>query len=139
VERSTAVRDVSGRARAYGVEAVKVDGNDVEAVYGAAVAAVAALRRGEGPRLLECETYRMEPHCGIIPDERTPGERELWNPRDPVSLQAERLRAEGGITGSELEALEGTVRERVEAAVRFGERSPWPDPKVEPHTSWVQK
>ena len=139
VERSTAVRDVSGRARAYGVEAVKVDGNDVEAVYGAAVDAVAALRRGEGPRLLECETYRMEPHCGIIPDERAPGERELWNPRDPVSLQAERLRAEGGITGSELEALEGTVRERVEAAVRFGERSSWPDPKVEPHSSWVQK
>ncbi len=137
VERSTAVRDVSGRARAYGVEAVKVDGNDVQAVYGAALNAVDALRRGQGPRLLECETYRMEPHCGIIPDERTPGERELWNPRDPVSLQAERLLAEGGITGSELEALEGEVRERVDRAVQFAQHSPWPDPRAEPHSSWV--
>jgi TPP-dependent pyruvate/acetoin dehydrogenase alpha subunit len=137
VERSTAVRDVAGRARAYGVEAAKVDGNDVQSVYGAAAAAVAALRRGEGPRLLECETYRMEPHCGIIPDERTPGERELWNPRDPVSLQAERLVAEGAITGSELETLEAAARARLDRAVEFGRASPWPDPKAEPHASWV--
>jgi TPP-dependent pyruvate/acetoin dehydrogenase alpha subunit len=98
---------------------------------------VAALRRGEGPRLLECETYRMEPHCGIIPDERTPGERELWNPRDPVSLQAERLVAEGAITGSELETLEAAARARLDRAVEFGRASPWPDPKAEPHASWV--
>ncbi len=137
VERSTAVRDVAGRARAYGVEAVKVDGNDVQAVHGAALDAVDGLRRGQGPRLLECETYRMEPHCGIIPDERTPGERELWNPRDPVSLQAERLLAEGTLSGSELEALEAAVRERVERAVEFGRSGPWPDPLAEPHASWV--
>jgi TPP-dependent pyruvate/acetoin dehydrogenase alpha subunit len=137
VERSTAVRDVSGRARAYGVEARKVDGNDVQAVHEAAADAVAALRRGEGPRLLECETYRMEPHCGIIPDERAPGERELWNPRDPVSLQAERLLAEGVVSKADLEALERVVRERVDRAVEFGQSSPWPDPKAEPHSSWV--
>ena len=137
VERSTAVRDVVGRARAYGVQAEKVDGNDVEAVYTAAVSAVAALRGGEGPRLLECETYRVEPHCGIIPDERTPGERELWNPRDPVYLFAERLLGEGEITRADLEALEQVVRERLDRAVEFGTRSPWPDPKAEPHRTWV--
>jgi TPP-dependent pyruvate/acetoin dehydrogenase alpha subunit len=55
-----------------------------------------------------------------------------------VSLQAERLLAEGAITGSELEALEGAARERVDRAVEFGQRGPWPDPKAEPHSSWVQ-
>ena len=137
VERSTAVRDVVGRARAFGVRAEKVDGNDVEAVFQAATAAVAALRQSQGPRLLECETYRVEPHCGIIPDERTPGERELWNPRDPVSLFTGRLAGEGEITPSDLAALEQLVRERLDRAVEFGMRSPWPDPQADPHRTWV--
>jgi len=114
-----------------------VDGNDVEAVFQAATAAVAALRQSQGPRLLECETYRVEPHCGIIPDERTPGERELWNPRDPVSLFTGRLVGEGEITPSDLEALERRVRERLDRAVEFGARSPWPDPQVDPHRTGV--
>jgi TPP-dependent pyruvate/acetoin dehydrogenase alpha subunit len=137
VERSTAVRDVAGRARAYGVRAEKTDGNDVEAVHEASAAAVAALRRGEGPRLLECETYRVEPHCGIIPDERAPGERELWHPRDPVGLYAGRLQEEGVVSPADLEALERVVRERLDRAVEFAEHSPWPDPKAEPHRTWV--
>ena len=120
-----------------GCEAQKADGNDVEAVYAAASAAVAALRRGQGPRLLECETYRVEPHCGIIPDERAPGERELWNPRDPVSLYAGRLQAAGVVSRADLEALERVVRERLDRAAEFGSRSPWPDPKAEPHRTWV--
>jgi len=137
VERSTAVRDVCGRARAYGVQAEKVDGNDVQAVFAAAASAVQTLRRGQGPRLLECDTYRVEPHCGIIPDERAPGERELWNPRDPVYLFAERLQAEGVISRADLDALEQVVRERLDRAVEFGQRSPWPDPQAEPHNTWV--
>ena len=137
VERSTAVRDVAGRARAYGVQAEKLDGNDVRAVYEAAATAVAALRRGEGPRLLECETYRVEPHCGIIPDERAPGERELWDPRDPVGRFAETLLAEKVLSSAELERLEQAVRERLDRAVEFAARSPWPDPRTAPHESWV--
>jgi pyruvate dehydrogenase E1 component alpha subunit len=137
VERSTAVRDVAGRARAYGVQAAKADGNDVQAVYEASLTAVEALRRGQGPRLLECDTYRVEPHCGIIPDERTPGERELWKPRDPVGLYAEHLVGEGAIARADLEALERVVGERLERAVEFAQRSPWPDPQAEPHKTWV--
>src|SRR5262245_62077129 len=54
---------VSGRGAAYGMPGVEVDGNDVLAVFQAAEAAVARARRGEGPTLIECLTYRTRPHA----------------------------------------------------------------------------
>lgn len=134
VEQSTAVIDIAGRAESYGVPAEKVNGNNVLEVYGAAEAAVKKIRAGEGPFLLECETYRIEPHCGIIPDERPEGEREEWCENDPLVSCARQLRDEG-IPSDELKKMEEDVESLVDQAEEFGRGGPWPDPQDALHRS----
>ena len=61
-----ALGDVSARAAGYGIPGVVVDGNDVLAVFEAAQVAVSRARRGEGPTLIECKTYRWRGHTERI-------------------------------------------------------------------------
>jgi pyruvate dehydrogenase E1 component alpha subunit len=135
VKRSFAREAVAERAEAYGVAAATVDGNDVLAVREAAAGAVRRARAGEGPSLLECRTYRVEPHCGIIPDEREKGEREAWRARDPVAMFGARLAADKITTPADIEAMEKDIAGRLAEAVAFAEKSPWPDPERAPHKS----
>src|SRR5215210_3210289 len=78
------------RAQVYGFPGVKVDGNDVEAVFQAAAAACERARSGEGPTLIEAETMRMHGH-GAHDDMRyVPKEMfERWGRRDPIERYAE--------------------------------------------------
>lgn len=64
-ERHQAIQDVADRASGYGMPGVVVDGMDVMAVYEAAGEAIMRARRGGGPSLLECKTYRFYDHVGI--------------------------------------------------------------------------
>jgi TPP-dependent pyruvate/acetoin dehydrogenase alpha subunit len=81
----TAGADIAARGAAYGVPAQAVDGNDVVAVREAAAAALARARRGEGPTLLECLTYRHKGHSKVDPGAyRPPEEVEVWLGRDPL-------------------------------------------------------
>ncbi len=137
VKRSTAELNVAGRAESYGLPASRVDGNDVLAVYEAASGAVARMRAKSGPAFLECRTYRIEPHCGIIPDEREPGERESWHERDPILILRRKLEAEGSVEPKDVEAIEAQVAAQLEEAAAFGESSPWPDPEAAHNRSWV--
>ncbi|MBN2551244.1 MAG: pyruvate dehydrogenase (acetyl-transferring) E1 component subunit alpha [Spirochaetales bacterium] len=137
VARSTAELNVAGRAESYGLPAERVDGNNVLAVYEAASRAVGRIRGGGGPAFLECRTYRIEPHCGIIPDEREPGERESWHERDPILVLRGTLEAERSLDARELKAIEAQVAADLEEAVAFGESSPWPDPAAAHNRSWV--
>jgi TPP-dependent pyruvate/acetoin dehydrogenase alpha subunit len=125
------------RARSYGLPAEQVDGNDVLAVHAAAEAAVAGMRKGGGPYFLECVTYRIEPHCGIIPDEREPGERESWSERDPIAMLQERLRDEDGVPEKELAAVDTSVQETIGHAVEYALSSPWPDPTAAHNRTWI--
>jgi pyruvate dehydrogenase E1 component alpha subunit len=137
VARSTAELDVAGRAESYGLPAERVDGNDVLAVYEAASRAVKQMREQGGPWFLECLTYRIEPHCGIIPDEREPGERERWYERDPILILRKTLEAEGSITPEQVQAIEAGVAKELEAATAFAEQSPWPEPAADHNRSWM--
>jgi acetoin:2,6-dichlorophenolindophenol oxidoreductase subunit alpha len=137
VAASTARVDIAGRARAYGVSGTTVDGNDALAVRDAAAEAVACIRRGEGPRLIECRTYRVEPHCGIIADERTPGEKEKWLEKDPIDRLRAVLQEEGGFSASDLGELERDVMAQIDEAVSFGRESPWPDPHASHNRCWT--
>jgi acetoin:2,6-dichlorophenolindophenol oxidoreductase subunit alpha len=137
VAASTARIDIAGRALAYGVQGARVDGNDCVAVAEAARQAVADIRGGGGPRLLECSTYRIEPHCGIIPDERENGEREAWVGKDPLQLLRSSMEADGSLPAGAFAALEEGVAARIEAAVRFGRESPWPDPAAVHNARWA--
>lgn len=137
VRQSTALLDIAGRGRSYGVEGRRVDGNDVLAVFQAADEAVRAIRGGGGPRLLECVTYRVEPHCGIIPDEREPGERESWQEKDPIAVLRRVLEGEQGLGAQELAQIEAGVKADLEAAVEFALAGPWPKANEPPHDTWV--
>ena len=77
--------DIAGRAAAYGIDAERVDGNDVLAVRVTAARAVARARRGEGPTLLELQTYRHKGHSKVDPGAYRPKEEvEEWLARDPL-------------------------------------------------------
>jgi len=78
VALSTADEDMTKRAAAYGVPSLTVDGNDVVKVIKAVKTALKHLRNENGPFLLDCKTYRIEPHCGIIADTRPKEERAQW-------------------------------------------------------------
>lgn len=135
IERSCANPAIADRAAPYGIPGEAVDGNDAEAVLEAATTAVRRARGGEGPSLIEARTYRMEPHCGIIADQRPPGEREVWRERDPIARLAARLLAEG-VRQGELDAMREEVARELDEAVAFAAAQPFPDPAAPRHASW---
>jgi TPP-dependent pyruvate/acetoin dehydrogenase alpha subunit len=105
---STAFRieDIADRAAAYGMPGVVVDGNDVEAVHEAAGEAIARARRGEGPTLIECKTYRLCGHSRSDPRTyRSKEEEAAWETKDPIPHLGERLKETGLATDETLEGL----------------------------------
>src|SRR5436189_629729 len=82
----------AGRAAAYGLPPVIVDGNDADAVYQLAKDSLAAARAGKGPSLIEAKTYRHSGHSRADPAKYRPaGELDEWLKRDPVTLYRTRL------------------------------------------------
>ena len=117
----------------FGIPGIRVDGNDVVAVYEAAVEAAARARRGEGPSLLECRTYRWRGHVGHRWDEdvgvKRRDELQEWLGRCPLA----RLRGsllEWGVSEGLLNALDEEVEKEVESALDFARRSPLPAPET---------
>jgi 2-oxoisovalerate dehydrogenase E1 component len=133
----TANTDIASRAAAYGMPGQAVDGQDVWAVREAAEAAFARARRGDGPTLLECKTYRYVGHHEgdpITGTYRTAEELEEWKRRCPLRLMEAFLTERFGQTPAALEELQQQVAEEVEEAIEFARESPWPDPAtVESH------
>jgi pyruvate dehydrogenase E1 component alpha subunit len=127
----TAVENIADRAVAYGMPGVVVDGNDVLTVYAASKEAVERARRGEGPTLIECKTYRHKGHSRFDPAKyRPPSEVKEWMQKDPVSLFMNRLVKDGILTVEEAEKLDRQVTEAVEESARFAIESPFPSPKA---------
>jgi pyruvate dehydrogenase E1 component alpha subunit len=132
---SMAVRDafptelISERAAAYNIPGVTIDGNNLQAVYAAAVAAVARAREGGGPSLIEARTYRWRGHSKSDRNlYRTQDEIALWKERDPIVRLRERLLGDEVIGQADAEAMAAQVQQEIAAAVAFAEGSPEPDP-----------
>lgn len=121
---------VATRAQGYGLEGAEVDGNDVFAVREEAGKAIAKARRGGGPTLLECRTYRTRPHSEGMGDftYRTREEVEEWKTKDPIQRLRRRLVSGNGACEAELKTIETELAEEIAEARRFAEASPWPDP-----------
>lgn len=116
--REAAVEDWTHVAEAYGLPVESVDGNDVLAVYDAAVRAVERARSGGGASLIVAETYRMLGHAQhdaqpYVPEE----ELEEWRARDPIDRFERYLLDEGFEDEQSLEALRREVGEELDAAV----------------------
>lgn len=123
------IRTLALRAVAYGIPGDTVDGNDAEAVYEAARAAVERARAGGGPTLLEARTFRMAGHSEADPAGYVPADlRAEWTRRDPIALLERRLRERGWLDDAAAAALLDEIERTVEAAVREALAAPLPDP-----------
>jgi TPP-dependent pyruvate/acetoin dehydrogenase alpha subunit len=118
--------EISDRARAYGLHAESLAGNDFLALCERAREVVARIRAGEGPWLLEVLTYRWKEHVGPNEDYhlgyRTKAEAEPWVANDPVRQLAAALNPDARAW------LETEVEEEIAAAFAFAEASPFPEP-----------
>jgi pyruvate dehydrogenase E1 component alpha subunit len=129
VGKAMAVPNVADRAAAYAMPGTVVDGNDLPAVAAAARVAVARARRGEGPSLVECKTYRLRGHSKSDRNlYRTKDEIEAWRKRDPIARLRDELVAAGRFEPEELGAIEKSAQAEIEAALEFAKASPEPDP-----------
>ena len=124
------IENVADRAAAYGMPGVVVDGNDVLAVYEASRTAIERARKGQGPTLIECMTYRQCGHSRSDPRTyRSREEEEEWQQRDPIPLFRTWLLAEEKYTEEQLGEIEQAVEQTIDEAVEFAESSPEPEPE----------
>jgi pyruvate dehydrogenase E1 component alpha subunit len=124
------IENISDRAPSYGIPGVSVDGNDVLVVYEAAQVATERARRGEGPTLIECKTYRHKGHSRVDPAKYRPREEvEEWLRKDPIKRLRDKLIQTNISTEAELQEIEKRVSNEIEDAVKFAVESPYPAPE----------
>lgn len=124
VEASCKAEHLCEIGRGFGVTGTRVDGNDVLTVYDVMIEAVAQCRRGEGPVLIEAETYRHGGHHVNDPGTYMPKERlEHFKAYDPVSIGRKHAIGAGGATEEECSMIEDMVEQQMEAAVAFAKAS----------------
>ncbi|SDE88266.1 thiamine pyrophosphate-dependent dehydrogenase E1 component subunit alpha [Sporomusa acidovorans] len=122
------VTDVSDRAAAYGIPGMTVDGNDVVAVYEAATEAVKRARKGDGPSLIECKTWRWRGHFEGDPGAyKDPAEQDAWLKKDPIPRFEKKLIEIN--YAQEIAAIKTKVEDKIAAAIKFSQESPDPNPE----------
>jgi pyruvate dehydrogenase E1 component alpha subunit len=127
LEKSMAIDDVADRAESYGFEGVSINGNDVLAVYQSTVGAIAHARKGEGPTLIECKTYRWHGHSEH--DKafyRSDEELAMWKSRDPIPTFTTYLQASHVLDDAKLKEIEARVKETIDDAVEYAANAPEP-------------
>ncbi len=125
--------NIVDRAKPYGAAHETVDGNDLIAVWQCAARAIERGRQGEGPTLIEARTYRQRGHVEaedsfLGAKYRSDEEVEMWKARDPIPAFGKRIIEAGQATQTDLDRIEKEIMAEVEAAVKFAEESPYPDP-----------
>ena len=126
---SVAGGNPAGRAAAYGIPGVSVDGMDLFAVHRAASELVERARRGEGPAYLVCNTYRYHGHHAGDPlNYREKEEVERWRQQDPIERVKRAAVERGVMSESEVADLERRVEAQIDEAVEFAKTSPEPTP-----------
>ena len=129
-EYGVSTTHVSDRAQGYDMPGINVDGMDVFAVYDASAQAVARARAGEGPTLIEAQTYRYYGHT-VFDNPltyRSQEEEDHWRARDPLKQFRDVVIPQGDITAEELDRLEAEAEALMEEAVKFADESPLPAP-----------
>ncbi|NPV41616.1 MAG: thiamine pyrophosphate-dependent dehydrogenase E1 component subunit alpha [Anaerolineae bacterium] len=115
------------RAAGYDIPFTEVDGNDVEAVHFAAEEVIDHVRSGNGPFVMQCNTYRMEGHYfGDAMVYRTSAEVEEWRKKDPILHVEQLFRERSILTADEIASLRAGIQAEVDDAVAFAENSSQP-------------
>jgi 2-oxoisovalerate dehydrogenase E1 component alpha subunit len=128
--KQMAIENVADRAPGYGFPGVVVDGNDVLACHAAMKEAVARARGGQGPTLIECKTYRFQPHTSDDDDRtyRSREEVEAARRGDPLLRFAGYLKGQELIDDGRLEAMAAEIKVDLDVAVDQAWNAPDPDP-----------
>ncbi len=121
---ATAVERNDVRAAGYGMPGHHIPGNDPEAIFDIAGQAIERARAGEGPTLIEIETYRLAGHfMGDAEQYRPEGEKDALFEKDPIPKMRARLLADGTATEAELDKIETAAGEKVEDAIGYARDS----------------
>lgn len=130
-EKQTASKTIAQKAFAYGFEGIQVDGNDIFAVYKATKDALDKAKKGEGPTLIECFTYRMSDHTTSDDASRyrTKEIVEAWKLKDPILRLKLFMEKKGLWTEQYQKEVEGRAKEAVDEAVKKEEAIEHPEPK----------
>ena len=123
--KQTRARAISDRAIGYGIQGHYVDGNDVAAVYAVVSASLDKARRGKGPTIIECLTYRIEAHTNSDDPSRYRDSREVakWKGRDPIERLEKYLVSEQILCDEDREAIAAEAEE-LAAATREAMNTP---------------
>lgn len=115
---------IAEKAPAYGMPGIRVDGNDVLAVYAAVEEACTRARNGEGPTLIECVTYRVLMHTTADDPSRYRSEEEVaeWQKKDPLPRFENYLEKKGVLDATGREDLEESVQQEIQEAVDTAEK-----------------
>jgi len=123
LERTSPLKDLSIKAKGYGMPGDRFEGHDVEVVQERIAEAVERARSGEGPTFIEILTYRFRGHSMSDPAKyRSRTELEQRKQQDPIVVLRERL-LEQGVEESELDDIDLAVDEEIDQAVKFADES----------------
>lgn len=125
--KASKVKNVADKAKAFDMESDIIDGMDVVSVREAIKKAVEKARRGGGPTLIECKTYRYYGHSRGDPRiYRTKEEEELWKQKDPIIKLKTKLLNEEIFNKEEIEDIERNALKSIEISTKFALESPFP-------------
>jgi len=127
-DKQYAVKDLALRGAAYGMPGVKVDGNDVLAVYSTVKKAILRARSGSGPSFIECKTFRMTGHSAHDAAEYVPEKLfAQWKKKDPIARLEKVVLAKEILNRKQIDHLDEEIRKQVDDAVAYAEASPFPE------------
>ncbi len=131
LEKQTGSETIAQKAQAYGMPGVRVDGNDILAVYRVCKEAVERARQGKGPTLVETVTYRMGSHSSSDDASRYRDEKEweAWGRRDPILRFQKYLQKKKLWTEAWEKELQEEGKKQINAAIKLAEANPPPKPE----------
>jgi TPP-dependent pyruvate/acetoin dehydrogenase alpha subunit len=129
------VENIAEYAKVYGIPGVVADGMDVISVHSAVNKAVEDARKGNGPSIIECKTYRYLVHYsrgkqGLISGHtefRSKEEIEEWKKRDPIKNLEKKLLKDKILDNKKIEEIKKEIMDKINEAIDFAERSPYPE------------
>lgn len=128
VKRTTNVHDMSKMGLSYDMPSESVDGMSPEAVHKAILKAADRAKAGDGPTLLDIQTYRFKGHSMSDPQKyRTKEEVEDYKSKDPIQVTLNKIKTKKWLTEEEIKDIQKEVAKIVDDAVKFAEESPMPD------------
>ena len=127
-ERTTSIKSIADRAAAYNMPGYAIDGNNMIEIYRTALTAIERARKGNGPSLIVCRTYRWYGHCHGEPGTsyRTKEEIEKWMLKDPIVQLKTHLINESMVSVDELNKISNDIQAEIEEAESFAINSPFP-------------